>query len=294
MENQTHILNAIKYLDERMTKVDEKELEKHRGEIKDILQSQAMLDEIIVKSSDDILAMKKTKEENADAIQMLDAKLDKINEVLKMTKKEIKDKEEKKEIRLESKNYPKEIKCKLCETTFRRFSDLEIHIRLSHENHHVFKCDQCDKCFVLNWRLKKHMKLHTEEFVKHCYYFNNNINCPFEEIGCKFLHAEAKSCGFGSKCNKRLCPLRHHEEDNVQSDVNSSKVEKHEGVKESDMSSEEFQSDDSFLTSTPNKIKYECEECINKTQCTDCFVNQHEATGQISHGGPKKKRRVHF
>ena len=96
MENQTHILNAIKYLDERMTKVDEKELEKHRGEIKDILQSQAMLDEIIVKSSDDILLMKKAKEENVVAIQMLDAKLDKINEVLKMTKKEIKDKEEKK------------------------------------------------------------------------------------------------------------------------------------------------------------------------------------------------------
>ena len=70
MENQTHILNAIKYLDERMTKVDEKELEKHRGEIKDILQSQAMLDEIIVKSSDDILAMKNAKEENAVAIKI--------------------------------------------------------------------------------------------------------------------------------------------------------------------------------------------------------------------------------
>jgi chromosome segregation ATPase len=77
--------------------VDEKELEKHRGEINDILESQAMLDEIIVKSSDDILVMQKTKEENSVAIQMLDAKLDKINEVLQMTKKEIKDKEEKKE-----------------------------------------------------------------------------------------------------------------------------------------------------------------------------------------------------
>ena len=138
------------------------------------------------------------------------------------------------------------------------------------------------------------MKLHTEKFVKHCYYFNNNRNCPFEELGCKFLYARAKSCGFGSKCKRRLCPLRHHEEDNVQSDVNGSKVEKHEGVEESDMSSEEFQSDDSFLTSTPKKIKCECEECINKTQCTDCFVNQHEAIGQILHGGPKKVRRVHF
>ena len=128
------------------------------------------------------------------------------------------------------------------------------------------------------------MKLHTEEFIKHCYYFNNNKNCWFEELGCKFLHAEAKKCGFGSKWKRRLCPLRHHEEDNAQSDVNFSKVDQHEDVEESNMSSEEFQPGESFLTSTPQKIKYECEECINKTQYTDCFVNQHEATGQILHG----------
>ena len=73
MENQTHILNAIQYFDDRMTKVDEKALDKHRSDLKDIIESQTMLDEMIVKSSDDILVIKKTKGESAFAIQMLDA-----------------------------------------------------------------------------------------------------------------------------------------------------------------------------------------------------------------------------
>ena len=73
MENQTHILNAIQYFDDRMTKVDEKALDKHRSDLKDIIESQTMLDEMIVKSSEDILVIKKTKGENAFAIQMLDA-----------------------------------------------------------------------------------------------------------------------------------------------------------------------------------------------------------------------------
>ena len=53
-----------------------------RGEINDILASQAMLDEIIVKSSDDMLVLKKTKEEIAIAINLLDARIDKINKEL--------------------------------------------------------------------------------------------------------------------------------------------------------------------------------------------------------------------
>ena len=28
------------------------------------------------------------------------------------------------------------------------------------------------------------------------------------------------------------------------------------------------------ITSTPIKIKFKCEECKDKSQCTDCFVRQ--------------------
>jgi len=34
------------------------------------------------------------------------------------------------------------------------------HIKFSHEDHQVFKCDKREKCFPLHWRLTKHMTLH--------------------------------------------------------------------------------------------------------------------------------------
>ena len=32
--------------------------------------------------------------------------------------------------------------------------------------------------------------------------------------------------------------------------------------------------DNSFVTSTPQKTKFDCEDCKNKSQCTDCYVRQ--------------------
>ena len=76
--------------------------------------------------------------------------------------------------------------------SFNRFVDLEQHIKTCHEKHTVFQCDTCEKGFALKWRLKKHMRLHEESNIKTCHYFNNDKNCPYEEIGCKFLHNVAK------------------------------------------------------------------------------------------------------
>ena len=54
-----------------------------------------MIDEIIVKNSDDIESIKKTEEENAAAIKVLDTKIDKVREEIEMTKNCIEDKIEK-------------------------------------------------------------------------------------------------------------------------------------------------------------------------------------------------------
>ena len=121
-----------------------------------------------------------------------------------------------------SDNYPNVMDCKLCEMTFDRFVDLENHIRTCHANHQVFHCDKCEKGFVLKWRLKKHMRLHTENNVTYCHYFNNDRNCPFEDLGCKFLHKETKNCPFKSNCTRRLCPYRHEVTRNTKDDNNES------------------------------------------------------------------------
>ena len=57
------------------------------------------------------------------------------------------------------------------------------------------------------------MTINTKVFVQNCHYFNNGKMCPFEELGCKFLHVLAKNCKFGQRCSKRLCPLRHFEKE---------------------------------------------------------------------------------
>ena len=39
----------------------------------------------------------------------------------------------------------------------------------------------------------------------------------------------------------------------------------------------------SFTTSTPIKRKFECKECIEGTQCTDCFVRETLASSDSIH-----------
>jgi hypothetical protein len=51
-----------------------------------------------------------------------------------------------------------------------------------------FKCEVCDKEFYLEWRLIKHMSVHSDR-TKPCKYDSRNMPCPFDIIGCKFKHA---------------------------------------------------------------------------------------------------------
>ena len=49
------------------------------NDIQDILESQALIDEVIVKNSDDIAFMKKIKWENKDAIKSVESKIEKLD-----------------------------------------------------------------------------------------------------------------------------------------------------------------------------------------------------------------------
>ena len=61
MRNQEHMLVAIKYLNERVEDMVEKAMKDNTKDVEDILESQEMIDKLIVKNSDDILLIKKTK-----------------------------------------------------------------------------------------------------------------------------------------------------------------------------------------------------------------------------------------
>ena len=110
------------------------------------------------------------------------------------------------------------------------------------------------------------MNLHTADSVLHCHYFNNDKKCPFEVLGCKFLHSKAKVCKEGHNCQRRLCPLRHLEEE----EHAKSNYATESNVEDKDISEDTC----NFVTSTQVKRKFNCEECKNQTQCVDCFVRQ--------------------
>ena len=56
--------------------------------------------------------------------------------------------------------------------------------------------------------VKKHTESHSVK-TKYCHYFNNNLPCPYENIGCKFKHEVSPQCKFESLCNSNLCQFRH-------------------------------------------------------------------------------------
>ena len=105
--------------------------------------------------------------------------------------------------------HSREVKCKSCEETFEMNSDLEVHIKTNHEPNGKYKCDTCGKTFALRWRLKKHQESHASLKARKCHYFNNEKDCPFEEIGCMFDHTLSKMCSYGQRCSQKLCSYQH-------------------------------------------------------------------------------------
>ena len=101
-----------------------------------------------------------------------------------------------------------QIKCNFCEKVFHKNCDLESHLNKDHKPQ-KFECQKCDKMFVLKWRLIKHQKIHDSLNIKKCHYFNNQKPCPFEQIGCMFLHLPAGQCKNRDSCTMKLCSFEH-------------------------------------------------------------------------------------
>ena len=115
----------------------------------------------------------------------------------------------------------REIKCNICEKTFERTCDLEIHMD-EHEAEKKYKCSVCGKTFHLKWRKNKHEESHKEEHVKHCRYFSSQETCPYEVIGCKFLHDPSILCKT-KNCEELLCPFVH--QNVINDEANEDKIE---------------------------------------------------------------------
>ena len=86
-------------------------------------------------------------------------------------------------------------------------------------------------------------------------------------------------------------PIKHSEEeiDNMK-DIDD-EIPEDDYSEDTDNDTSPVDEHNSFVTSTPQKTEFQCDECVNKSQCTDCFVRQFTATGQLT---PTRKPKVHF
>ena len=164
----------------------------------------------------------------------------------------------------------KVLKCNLCEMTFDRFSDLETHLITSHEAPRAFHCNQCEKTFVTKWRLRKHMRIHSEKFTRICHYFKDGKLCPFEELGCKFLHDVSENDIYDQSGDKKhdkqqFTSYKTSDTDDNKNVENQQYLDEIEGTTEIK----------SFYTSTPKKSTYQCENCQEKIQCDGCYVDEY-------------------
>ena len=116
-----------------------------------------------------------------------------------------------------------------------------------------------------------HMKNHSNKWVKKCHYFNNNLVCPFEEMGCMFLHEDSVICKFGEKCSINFCSYKHRKVGDDE-DKYDEKIEEND---ESELITSTFQ------TSTPKKRDNQCDDCVNTSECVDCIVKRVRG----EHGG---------
>ena len=87
-----------------------------------------------------------------------------------------------------------------------------------HEGIKKFKCEECEKEFHIEWRLKRHKEVHDIK-TKKCHYFNNAKTCPYEEIGCKFAHRVSENCYYQRNCRNQLCQFKHDFNDKVNKDA---------------------------------------------------------------------------
>ena len=129
-------------------------------------------------------------------------------------------------------------KCSECGDIFSKNSDFEIHMEEVHHAETHFKCDLCEKTFLLEWRLKRHRDIHTEK-PKKCKFFLNKELCPFDRLGCMFAHENIESeivtveeeiTLKENQCH--MCMLEFSSKDNVMDHIENDHADYFEGLME--------------------------------------------------------------
>ena len=91
----------------------------------------------------------------------------------------------------------------LCQLECEDVYKLEEHLRIIHDKNIKHSCEHCEMGFVTQQSLRNHMKTQHKQVARTCHFFNNEKECPYLEIGCKFEHSQAQLCKYKDICHRK-------------------------------------------------------------------------------------------
>ena len=184
--------------------------------------------------------------------------------------------------------HPKRIKCQECEQSFVSSIEYEVHMKSNHKEHEQYLCDDCEKTVVVKWRLNKHKTIHSNREIKKCHFFNNKKLCPFEEMGCMYLHVMSPQCFFQENCQNTLCQFQHDQQIKCSEceylSTNSGDIEHHiymmhrspgHDSSEVDLTVEENESD---MEDASDDECFPCDSCENVYNEIEELINHYAET----------------
>ena len=164
LTNQDIILEAVKNLNERIEVIENKVDDDKLSDLKDIIETQAVIDEVVVKSSDDIALMQKVKNENSRAIRMLESKIETLDKEIQKKLKELPQNEEKIDKEEPTKN--EEIK-KICKFYNKGY------------------CSYKKRCRYVHPKNVCEIFLRDGKCLKSCCFYRHPRTCKYYGRGCR-------------------------------------------------------------------------------------------------------------
>lgn len=205
-------------------------------------------------------------------------------------------------------------KCNTCDQQFEKQEDLKEHKRKEHASFGQFSCDLCDMLFTEEWKLRAHVKGHTnyscdlcdkkfklkdtlkkhitaahEHLKLYCHHFNNNKVC-IHKTGCVFIHEDSEACKYGEKCERKNCMYKHEPVEDAIEDENNDEPYNDERSDSNDNDNNEIKEADKSdveNVSGDEKEEYEKDENIENDDAKEehvhnsTFMNPSQVESEI-------------
>ena len=256
ISNQKYILDAVKNLNERLLEVEERLDDEKMKDIKEIIEGQALIDEVIVKNADDIKLMTKVKNQNENELKRLEFQINALDQEIK---EKIRDIESRTNDENKVNEKPIDAQEILCKYHNRGICKRKAFCKYKHAQNICNTFLSVGKCLRSNC---------PSRHPKTCRY--QRQGCYRGEF-CAFLHSPE---------------IKDDHQNSIENRSDETKVD-HEMMEcinylvTEDMIGVEGESESEILeTSTPLKYYPDCEDCTDNSNCVKCIIRNIRETDE--------------